>query len=642
MPAFRSFFPITILGAVAVLIGVLGGLWYWFVPAADPPGDPQAVAPDPPPPDLRDIFPTPFLNVRPGVRYVGDAACAACHPAVAQTYRAHPMGRSAETVGRAAPVERYDAAAKNPFTANGFEFRVEKDGDRVTHRMSARTVDGVVLPNYVLPVGVAIGSGTRGRTYVGVQAGAAWQSPVSWFAKDARWDLSPTHELESGGRRPITPGCLFCHTHRVDPVPGATNRFREPLFPVQAPIGCERCHGPGELHVSDRLAGRDPGGVDHTIVNPKHLPADLRTDVCRQCHLQGVSRVFRRGRDPFDYRPGLPWDQYVTTFVRPREETDYRKSVGQFEQVEASRCFAGSGGALGCTSCHDPHAKPQPDAAVAFYRGRCLTCHESRGCTASGEDRRARNDNCIACHMPKADSSNIAHTAVTDHRVRRRPGGDDRPGPRPLSATSLVEYPPGPHAPPKAERDRDWAVAAGTKASSNPAARTLLGPATGALTGVVTRWPSDWEAWATLAAVRGAAGDGPAAVKAATAAAAAAPDSEQALGQLAFEAVQVDDLTAALGAGDRLVGMSPTAVSHRLCRAEAYIRRQDWAAAKADAEAALTVQPLYWKAHLLLAVCRHKTGDPTGARSEAGVAADLMPSDAARAAYLRWYRNMTR
>ncbi|HET6574017.1 MAG TPA: tetratricopeptide repeat protein [Fimbriiglobus sp.] len=638
MPSSRS---VSRVAAGAVAAAVVGGLVYVRFRSADVPDPTAGTAAEPDPPDLRETFPTPFHNVRPGVRYVGDAACASCHPDIAETFHAHPMGQSAELVGRVVPIERYDVAAKNPFTAMGFEFRVEKAGDRVTHRMSALTAGGNSLPGYSVGVDVAIGSGTRGRTYLSIRDGAVWQSPVSWFTKDARWDLSPSHELLTGGRRAITPGCLFCHTERVDPVPGAENRFREPLFPVQVSIGCERCHGPGELHVADRTAGRSPAGVDYSIVNPKHLPADLQTDVCRQCHLQGAERVVRRGRDLRDYRPGLPWDQFVTTFVRHPEESDYRKSVGQFEQMETSRCFTGSGGRLGCTSCHDPHAKPAPEAADGFYRDRCLSCHESRGCSAPMPERQARHDSCVACHMPKADSSNIAHAAITDHRVRRRPGADDRTPARQTAGAPFVPYRPGPHAPEEAERDRDWAIAVGRVVGGNPAARSLGRPVVERLTAALARWPRDAEAWEVLASVRGAAGDGPGAVEAARSAVAAAPESESALSRLALEATQAGDLDAALRAADRLVELNPTAVNHRLTRANVYIRRRDWANAEADAKAVLAIQPLYWKARLFQAVCRHHRGDPAGAKAEAAVAAGLIPSESVRAAYLRWFREQT-
>jgi Tfp pilus assembly protein PilF len=88
--------------------------------------------------------------------------------------------------------------------------------------------------------------------------------------------------------------------------------------------------------------------------------------------------------------------------------------------------------------------------------------------------------------------------------------------------------------------------------------------------------------------------------------------------------------------------MSPTAVQHRLARAEIYLSRREWKAAETDAQAALAIQPLYWKARLYLAVCHHHRGDPARARQEAELAADLMPSEELRAAYLKWFREQTR
>src|SRR5262249_7721283 len=145
--------------------------------------------------------------------------------------------------------------------------------------------------------------------------------------------------------------------------------------------------------------------------------------VCEQCHLQGESRILRRGREQFDYRPGLPLHLFVSVFVRSLNFVDRPSVGGHSEQMQLSRCYVKSQGKLGCITCHDPHPLPAPNEKGAFYRGRCLSCHKETSCSLSPAARQEKDraDNCVACHLPRT-GSNIAHTAVTDHRIVRRPG----------------------------------------------------------------------------------------------------------------------------------------------------------------------------------------------------------------------------
>src|SRR5262249_46129112 len=136
----------------------------------------------------------------------------------------------------------------------------------------------------------AIGSGARGRSYIisrkkGDQGGFLYQSPISWFTRGDRWDISPGYEgFNVHYDKAIHPACLFCHANQAEPVPYAQNQYREPIFRGYS-IGCERCHGPGELHVASAHK-LEKGEIDYTIVNPKHLEPTLREAVCQQCHLQ--------------------------------------------------------------------------------------------------------------------------------------------------------------------------------------------------------------------------------------------------------------------------------------------------------------------------------------------------------------------
>jgi tetratricopeptide (TPR) repeat protein len=162
------------------------------------------------------------------------------------------------------------------------------------------------------------------------------------------------------------------------------------------------------------------------------------------------------------------------------------------------------------------------------------------------------------------------------------------------------------------------------------------------LSAALARRRGDAEAWRTLAGVKGAGGNQADAVAAARAAVVLSPESEASQARLCLESRQAGDPETALLAADALVKMSPTAVQHWLARAEIHISRRDWPKADSDARAALAIQPLHWKGHLYLGVCRHHRGDSAAARQERATAARLIPSDQLRAAYLHWFSEQTR
>jgi hypothetical protein len=433
----------------AAAAAVLGGVWAARRDAPTPADRRLA----------RLVAESPFRNVRPGVGYVGDAACARCHGDVAESYRAHPMGRSVATAtdaGFGAPM------AGAEFDADAYHYTVERKRGRLIHR-EQRLDGGEPVAAVEAVVVYALGSGERGYSFLVERDGFLAQSPVAWYAQERRYDVAPGyHERSFHFERVILPACLSCHVDGARPAGGADNRYATPLD--LRPIGCERCHGPGALHV--RSPGLSPGGLDPTIVNPRHLAPALRESVCEQCHLQGADRVLRTGRKEGDFRPGLPLDEFVAVFVEPRVSGGSR-AVGQVEQMHASRCYAGSGGALGCTSCHDPHHRPVPTERVEHYRASCLACHEAKGCRLPQPDRRAHqaDDSCVDCHMPRRGTKDIAHTAMTDHRIPRSETAGtpettaDLPA-RGAGADPVVRFPSGRHGGPSgAEANRDLGIA---------------------------------------------------------------------------------------------------------------------------------------------------------------------------------------
>jgi tetratricopeptide (TPR) repeat protein len=348
----------------------------------------------------------------------------------------HPMGRSFAAVSTASPVEPYNKSNQS-FVRGAGHFEIRRAGNTITHKEIYRVADQV--SSIEAPIDYAMGSGNQGRSYLSNRDGWLFQSPISWYShKTARlsplywlwpkppWDLSPGYENNLAHfNRPIVNSCVFCHCDLVTPVEHTLSRYKQPLFPRQQAIGCERCHGPGELHVASRRRGDKPR-VDFTIVNPARLKPALREAICQQCHLQGEARIERRGKSMFDFRPGLPLHNFLSVFVKPPQLSNSTKAVSHTEQMHFSRCFQetrGSANQLGCTSCHNPHRVPPLQNRVGHYRQQCLKCHQETSCHLTPAVRRKQqaDDSCIACHMPPAKSSNIVHAAVTDHRILRRP-----------------------------------------------------------------------------------------------------------------------------------------------------------------------------------------------------------------------------
>jgi hypothetical protein len=633
------------LGLLALGVG-----WQWWASGPDP-GPAQAEAGDP-----RLTFATPYRNVRPEVNYVGDRACVSCHPDQAAAYRRHPMSRALVPGADAEPVEQYGPAASNPFVAadpfvtSGLHYRVQPRAGRPIHREWAADADGKVLAEMEAEASFAVGSGKRGRAYLVSRDGYLFQSPITWYPQGGRWDLSPGYAVRNQHfGRPITPGCLFCHSNHADHVPDTVNRYRPPIFKGYG-VGCERCHGPGELHVKRRAAGATVAGLDDTIVNPARLAPPLREAVCQQCHLQGEQRVVARGRSDFDYRPGLPLHLFLMDFVVEGEGRD-NKFVGTVEQMVASRCYQASRGPkqLGCISCHDPHRQPPPEEKVAHYRKRCLQCHAETSCTVPPAARRARSkeDSCVACHMPRTGSE-INHTSITDHRVPRRaaePGTGAATPPTFPGPAALVPFHRDLLDPQDEEAARNRGVALmGLLARQPPeaAARQLAEEALPLLEAALRKDGHDGPAREAKGAALACLGHQDEALAAYEAVLADRPERETTLQAAASVALQMKRLDAGRTYLERAVRVNPWRWQSYHLLAAASFQIGQWERAARECGQSIQLEPFYATTRRrLLVECYLHLGRPDEARAAFDTLLRLSREER-RPELQRWFQGLRR
>lgn len=282
---------------------------------------------------------------------------------------------------------------------SGSNVSIQQSGLQAVHRLEEQ---GLVAE---YPVAYTVGAGAVGYSYL-VRAGPyLFQSPVSYYTQTQSYDLTPGYETERllDFTHPIPAGCLFCHTGGTKLIRGTTNGYGEPAF---TPISCGRCHGPLENHLRNPVPG--------SIVNPAKLPERARASVCEQCHLEGETRVLHPGKTWTDFQAGMDLESTFTTFLRSGTLSDTSlRAVSQSEQLAQSKCARASGGKLWCGTCHNPHQ------AVADrpkqIRGICLSCHATLFASAAHQPA----EECVSCHMPRLRPTNVAHSAITDHRIPR-------------------------------------------------------------------------------------------------------------------------------------------------------------------------------------------------------------------------------
>ncbi|HXH19619.1 MAG TPA: hypothetical protein VNJ07_11115, partial [Chitinophagales bacterium] len=267
-------------------------------------------------------------------------------------------------------------------------------------------------------VSYIIGSGQHTNSHICSFNGYLFQAPITFYTQKRKWDLAPGFADGHNSRfsRVIGMECMTCHNALPDLVKGSVNKYNT----VPLGIDCERCHGPGEIHVRQKQAGISVDTsklIDYSIVNPRKLPRDLQMSLCQRCHLQGLA-VLKNGKDFDDFKPGMHLSDVWDVFL---PETDESRSkfimASQAERLRLSKCYRSS--EMSCITCHHPHVSVK-ETPVEMFNRKCQGCHsDDDTCTEKIESRKEKNDNCTRCHMPKSGSIDIPHVYITDHFIRK-------------------------------------------------------------------------------------------------------------------------------------------------------------------------------------------------------------------------------
>ncbi|MBI4947863.1 MAG: pilus assembly protein TadD [Bacteroidetes bacterium] len=377
-----------------------------------------------------------YKNLDSNVHYVGMLVCKECHSNIYETFIETGMGKSFDRATKTKTSahfgnndvvhDKFSDLNYHPFwsgdSMNIMEFRLEKKDT---------TFKRIETVNYI------VGSGQHTNSHIFNTNGYLHQMPMTFYTQKGKWDLPPGFENGENERfsRKIGLECMSCHNSLPEFVLGSENRYSN----IPNGIGCERCHGPGEIHVKEMQAGMTVNvskQIDYSIVNPAKLPIDLQFDVCQRCHLQG-NAVLKSGKSFFDFRPGMKLSDMETVFLpKYANAEDEFIMASHADRLKMSQCFIKSEGkieknslrpyknGLTCVICHNPHVSVKVTRKEVFNNA-CKSCHLSlnpskkKTCSETQAIRNKVQNNCVSCHMPKSSAIDIPHVSITDHFIRK-------------------------------------------------------------------------------------------------------------------------------------------------------------------------------------------------------------------------------
>ncbi|MFA9213986.1 MAG: tetratricopeptide repeat protein [Candidatus Methylacidiphilales bacterium] len=374
-----------------------------------------------------------YLNHNDTVKYVGMQQCRSCHADIYNTFIETGMGKSFDLATKQKSsadfskhhvvYDKFKNLFYHPFWKNNNMFILE-------YRMNGKDT----VYKRIEKVDYVIGSGQHTNSHLMNINGYLYQMPLTWYAQEKKWDLPPGFENGNNSRfsRTIEFECMSCHNGFPSVTDFTANKFTS----IPNGIDCERCHGPGEVHLKEKLAGNlvdTAHEIDYTIVNPKKLPWERQIDVCQRCHLQG-NAILKEGKTFKDFKPGMVlsdfWEVYMPKY---KGQNDEFIMASHAQRLQLSKCFTESNKQnktagknfetlnLTCITCHNPHVSVKK-TGTQIFNNACIKCHSNTNqtlCSETEKSRMVNNNDCSNCHMPRSGTIDIPHVTVHDHWIKK-------------------------------------------------------------------------------------------------------------------------------------------------------------------------------------------------------------------------------
>ena len=384
---------------------------------------------------------SPYLGLSDSAHYVGINICKTCHQDIYETFIQTGMGQSFDLATHTKSAAKFDRAPIYDTLKNMY-YKAFWRGDTLKIK-EYRLVGKDTVHKRTETVHYIVGSGQHTNSHMMNVNGYVYQLPATFYTQKQQWDLPPGFETASSGRfnRSIGLECMSCHNAYPKFVKGSENKYSE----IKNGVDCERCHGPGSLHVGQKSAGKLVDintAIDYSIVNPAKLSVDLQFEICQRCHLQG-NAVLKEGKSFYDFKPGMRLSEVMDVFMPKFSGREHEFIMASHvERLKQSKCFMKTmeklnngtlpvtnklkpyKDALTCVTCHNPHVSVKVTGNEVFNNA-CKKCHsdnQNHVCTRSdvkGDTQAAMTGNCVSCHMPRSGTIDIPHVTTTDHYIRK-------------------------------------------------------------------------------------------------------------------------------------------------------------------------------------------------------------------------------